>query len=78
MKLKKRFLVGSIVGGAVGSIIGLMVAPKSGKQTRADIAKKGAELRSQVINNRSKKKSILKSVANSLVKRSQNKDSQSK
>lgn len=45
MKIPKKFLAGTIVGGAVGSIIGLMVAPKSGKALRADIAHKASDIR---------------------------------
>lgn len=34
-----KFLVGVLIGSAVGSILGLTMAPKSGKETREDIAK---------------------------------------
>lgn len=81
MKIKKRFLAGSIVGGAVGSIVGLMVAPKSGKQTRADLAKRGTALKNQVVKNSkttSKKKSLLRGIVRSLSKRGQKKSSSSK
>ena len=33
-----RFLAGFIVGGAIGAIAGILLAPKSGEETRAMIA----------------------------------------
>ncbi|MDP4038353.1 MAG: YtxH domain-containing protein [bacterium] len=35
---KKSFIKGAIFGAAVGSILALLYAPKSGQETRADIA----------------------------------------
>lgn len=40
----KGLMVGSILGGAVGAIIALLFAPKSGKELRHDIAEKTNEL----------------------------------
>lgn len=37
MKKRDKFIVGTVVGGAIGSIIALMFAPKSGKETRQDL-----------------------------------------
>lgn len=37
MSKRNKFLVGTIVGGAVGSVLAIMFAPKSGKETRAQI-----------------------------------------
>lgn len=34
----KRFLAGFIVGGAIGAISGILLAPKSGEETRAMLA----------------------------------------
>ena len=39
-----KFLAGFIVGGAVGAIAGLLLAPKSGEETRAMIAKTSSEI----------------------------------
>lgn len=39
----KGILVGSIIGGAVGAIIALLFAPKSGKELRQEIANKTNE-----------------------------------
>lgn len=36
-------LVGLIIGGLVGVTLGILFAPKSGKETRADIARKAKE-----------------------------------
>ena len=33
-----RFLAGFIVGGAIGAITGILLAPKSGEETRAMLA----------------------------------------
>lgn len=40
----KGFLLGAIVGGAVGAITALLLAPKSGKELREDISRKSNEL----------------------------------
>ena len=39
-----KFLVGFIVGGAVGAIAGLLLAPQSGEETREMIAKTSSDL----------------------------------
>ena len=44
MSKRQKFIVGTIVGGAVGSILGLMFAPKSGKETRSDIVQSSQKL----------------------------------
>lgn len=36
---KKGFLVGSLLGAVTGAVAGLLLAPKSGEETRADIIK---------------------------------------
>ena len=35
--MSKKFLKGTLIGAIVGGIAGLLFAPKSGQQTRADI-----------------------------------------
>ena len=40
----KGFLVGAILGGAVGAITALLLAPKSGKELRQDIASKSSDI----------------------------------
>ena len=39
-----KFLAGFIVGGAVGAIAGLLLAPKSGEETREMLAKTSSEI----------------------------------
>ncbi|HFE63684.1 hypothetical protein B1H10_06265 [candidate division KSB1 bacterium 4484_188] len=39
-----EFLKGLLIGGIVGSVVALLYAPKSGKETREDISKKTDEL----------------------------------
>ena len=41
------FLIGLLVGGIIGGLVGLLLAPKSGAETRAELLKKGEEWRSQ-------------------------------
>ncbi len=36
----KGFLIGAVVGGAVGAVVALLFAPKSGKELRRDIAER--------------------------------------
>jgi len=51
-----KLLLGVIVGGAVGSILGLTLAPKSGKETRKNIAEKLNKSRKKVFEIVGKKK----------------------
>jgi gas vesicle protein len=39
----KSFIVGLLAGGAIGALIALLFAPKSGKELRADLKLKGEE-----------------------------------
>ena len=39
-----KFAIGAIVGAVVGVVAGILTAPKSGKETRADIKKKSDKL----------------------------------
>ncbi len=39
-----KLIMGAIVGGAVGSVIGMSIAPQKGKETREMIAQKSKEL----------------------------------
>jgi gas vesicle protein len=40
---KGKFALGALVGAAVGFVAGVLTAPKSGKETRADIKEKATE-----------------------------------
>ncbi|MGL5917558.1 MAG: YtxH domain-containing protein [Culicoidibacterales bacterium] len=42
---KKKFLVGAFLGAAAGALAGVLLAPKSGKETREDLAEKAEELK---------------------------------
>ncbi len=42
---KKKLALGAVVGAAVGFATGILTAPKSGKETRADIANKAGEIK---------------------------------
>ena len=39
-----RFYLGVMVGGILGALAGILIAPKSGKELRADITQKGREI----------------------------------
>lgn len=45
---KKKFGLGIIIGGLIGVIAGILTAPKSGKETRADLKKKAYEVKGSV------------------------------
>jgi gas vesicle protein len=47
MSKKMDFIGGLIVGGLIGAVVGILYAPKSGKETREDLARKADELLSQ-------------------------------
>ncbi|MCX7737046.1 MAG: YtxH domain-containing protein [Candidatus Kapabacteria bacterium] len=40
----KGFVIGAIIGGAIGAITALLLAPKSGRELRQDLAQKSNEL----------------------------------
>lgn len=42
--MSKKLLTGVILGAAVGTALGILFAPESGKDTRKKIAKKSADL----------------------------------
>jgi gas vesicle protein len=44
MSKRGDFVSGLIVGGLLGAVIGILYAPKSGKETREDIARKADEI----------------------------------
>ena len=41
---KGKFVLGAAIGAAAGVVAGLLTAPKSGKETRADLKKKACSL----------------------------------
>lgn len=42
---KGKFVLGAVIGATAGVVAGLLTAPKSGKETRADIKKKAGQLK---------------------------------
>lgn len=47
MSSKGKFFLGAAIGAAAGVVTGILTAPKSGKETRADIKKKAGELKDE-------------------------------
>ena len=41
------FLTGLLIGGIIGALVGILLAPKSGSETRAELIKKGEVWRSK-------------------------------
>lgn len=44
---KGKFALGALIGAVAGIIAGVLTAPKSGKETRADIKNKAVELKGE-------------------------------
>ena len=44
---KGKFALGALIAGAAGYVAGILTAPKSGKETREDIADKAGEFKSE-------------------------------
>ena len=44
---KRKFVLGALFGAAAGVVAGVLTAPKSGKETRADLKKKANELKNE-------------------------------
>lgn len=45
MSSNSKFALGALIGAVAGVVTGILTAPKSGKETRADIKAKSAELK---------------------------------
>lgn len=43
-KRAQDLVIGLLIGGALGALAGIFLAPKSGKELRSDIKEKGSEL----------------------------------
>lgn len=63
----KDFLKGAAVGALAGAVAGILFAPKSGKETRADIAKYLEEMKDEVADKLSKAGDFTKEKYNSVV-----------
>ena len=44
---RTKFTIGALIGAAAGIVAGFLTAPKSGRETRADIKSKAEELKNQ-------------------------------
>jgi gas vesicle protein len=42
--VKGKFVIGTVLGAAAGVVAGMLTAPKSGQETRADLKAKAVEL----------------------------------
>lgn len=45
----RRIAIGALLAGAIGYVAGILTAPKSGEETREDIAEKASELKGESI-----------------------------
>jgi len=43
-----KFLAGTVIGAAIGAVLGLLFAPKSGKELRANIAERAEEMKKKM------------------------------
>ncbi len=68
---KMRFAVGAIIGAAAGIVAGVLTAPKSGRETRADIKAKAEDLKSGAVKQTEKAKAKAAHVADELKNRSE-------
>lgn len=53
---RNKFLAGTILGVAAGVVAGILTAPKSGQETRADLKAKAIELKEEAARRAAKKK----------------------
>jgi gas vesicle protein len=44
---KSRFTIGAIIGAVAGIIAGILTAPRSGRETRADLKARAGELKNE-------------------------------
>jgi gas vesicle protein len=44
---KGKFVLGTVLGAAAGVVAGMLTAPKSGEETRADLKARAAELKEE-------------------------------
>lgn len=45
--MKARFAIGAVIGAVAGVVAGVLTAPKSGRETRADLKAKANELKTE-------------------------------
>ncbi|MEK4284362.1 YtxH domain-containing protein [Ureibacillus sp. FSL K6-0165] len=56
----KDFVIGALVGGIVGAAVGLLLAPKTGKDLRTDVAQQAVNIRQKglVLSSTAKEKTV--------------------
>lgn len=56
----KDFVIGALVGGIVGAAVGLLLAPKTGKDLRSDVAQQAVNIRQKglVLTSTAKEKTV--------------------
>lgn len=62
----QRFILGTLIGAAAGVVAGVLTAPKSGKETRADIKNKAIELKDEAADQADKAKGKLDETVDSV------------
>lgn len=68
-KTTKNFFTGMLFGAIAGAAAGILLAPKSGKETRADIARYSSEIKDKIAEELSKIQNFTRESYNSVVDR---------
>lgn len=68
---KGKFALGAVVGAAIGAVAALLTAPKSGKETRADIKKKAGEVKDMAVEKTTQMKAATEKTAADAKKRAE-------
>ncbi len=65
MSKSSNFIAGAVLGAAIGSILGLLFAPKSGEELRKDLQEKADQITLEVKNAAAQKQQELEKEMNS-------------
>ncbi len=68
-KQSKGIIIGATVGVLAGAIAGILLAPKSGKETRADIANYIHEMKDKIAEELAKASNVTKATYNGIVEK---------
>lgn len=68
---KGKFVIGTVIGAAAGVVAGMLTAPKSGQETRADLKAKAMELREEAARRASRSQVDDAGIAGSLKKQAE-------
>jgi gas vesicle protein len=71
MAKSSKFAIGAIIGAVAGIAAGILTAPKSGKETRADIKSKASDIKAEALKKAEAAKSKATSTAEDLVGRTE-------